>query len=160
MTKLNDIGVRLGENPSVHALTDVSGFGLLGHLNEMCRGAQLAVDLRVADVPVMHALTHLFEQLINGPRTNAAKDKNNDRLIDKPSGSAQRALKNIKLQGAKSLPPWQLNTLADPQTSGGLLIACDAGAAGEIVSLLHTQGFERAQVIGQFRAGDAIHIHA
>ena len=143
MTKLNDVGAQLADLPSVNALTDVSGFGLLGHLNEMCQGAQLGVDLCADDVPIMHAASSMIDQGV---------------LNKQLSGGAKHNLHNALIQDINALPVWRLNVLADPQTSGGLLVACEHDSAGEVVSLLRAAGFDSAATIGRFRCGNDIRI--
>ena len=61
-TQLNTPGIQLGEMAAVHAMTDVTGFGLIGHLMEMCRGSKLSAQVRFADIPLLSAARHLAEQ--------------------------------------------------------------------------------------------------
>ena len=124
MIKLNSLGVSLGGQPGVKAMTDVSGFGLLGHLTEMCEGSGVSATLDSARVP------HL---------------ENIDRYIDEgcTSGGTDR---NFDSYGSKigPLTKRQKALLCDPQTSGGLLVAVapDGLTAFEEVSAeLNLQSF-------------------
>lgn len=135
-TLLNTPGVALAEMPGVHALTDVTGFGLLGHLLEVARGSKLRARLRLNDVPILSAAGHLARQ---GHATGAS-DRNWESYRD-----------------AVTLPPgmpdWMRKLLTDPQTSGGLLVSCDRAIASEVVALFKEQGFSHAAAIGEFEAG-------
>ena len=96
----------------VHALTDVTGFGLLGHLMEMCRGSRArGAHLRFDDVPVLSAARHLAEE---GYATGAS---------DRNWASCERAGRRCR----PTRPRGSRKLLTDPQTSGGLLVACAPG---------------------------------
>jgi len=138
-TRLNSVGSALGEMDGVHAMTDVTGFGLLGHLLEICRGSGLGADIAFADIPLIDIAAHLASQ---GFATGAAT-----RNWDSYGSSVE--LEN-------GLPDWQRKLLCDPQTSGGLLVASDPGSVGEILALFHQQGFVHAQPIGRMREGDCV----
>lgn len=137
-TRLNTPGVALAGLSRVHALTDVTGFGLLGHLLEVCRGSKLRAQLRYADIPVIPAARTLAEQ---GYATGAS-DRN------WASYEAQITL-------SPGMPLWQRKLLTDPQTSGGLLVACEAGAADEVLGIFRRDGFGDARVIGRLAEGPA-----
>ncbi len=135
-TRLNTPGEALGTMPSVHAMTDVTGFGLLGHLLEMCRGAKLAAELRYGDLP-------LIAQAVEFVREGVA------------TGASER---NWKSYGASvnlpdGMPDWQRRLLADPQTSGGLLVACAPESADAVVAEFARQGLDGARVIGRMTEG-------
>jgi selenide,water dikinase len=135
-TQLNTPGIRLGEMAAVHALTDVTGFGLLGHLMEMCRGSGVSAQVRFGDLPVLSAARHLAEQ---GYATGAS-DRNwasCESCVTLPAGS----------------PLWHRKMLTDPQTSGGLLVACAPDSAASVLSVFAEQGFRHARVIGELTAG-------
>jgi len=137
-TRLNTPGIALAELPRVHALTDVTGFGLLGHLLEVCRGSKLRAQLHYADIPVLPAAGALAEQ---GYATGAS-DRNwasYEAEITLPAG----------------MPLWQRKLLTDPQTSGGLLVACEADAAAEVLAIFRRDGFADARVIGHLVEGPA-----
>ncbi|WP_031529090.1 selenide, water dikinase SelD [Dyadobacter crusticola] len=122
MTRLNSLGEVLGKMPEVKALTDVTGFGLLGHLSEMCEGSGLAAEIEFDKVPVIASLPYYLEQ-------NCFP------------GGTQR---NWKSYGHKigELTEAQRYILADPQTSGGLLIAVEAPAAENFEATLRTMGYD------------------
>jgi selenide,water dikinase len=130
--QLNTAGTALGAMDAVHAVTDVTGFGLLGHLLEMCRGAALDADLRWSDIPVLTAARHLAEA---GYATGASS-RNWDSYRDA-----------VRLR--EGTPEWQRNLLTDPQTSGGLLVACAPEAVGDVMALFKREGFTRAGIIGR-----------
>lgn len=109
MTRLNSAGTKLGEMPCVKAMTDVTGFGLLGHLLEMCEGSGLAAQLNFDAIPRLdHVVRYLEKNCI-------------------PGGT----YRNWKSYGEKmgEITESQKMILADPQTSGGLLIAVDHHAS-------------------------------
>ena len=134
-TQLNTPGPDLAALPGVHALTDVTGFGLAGHALELARGAKCQVQIDWAAVPLLPGVLQLAEQ---GCITGA-------------SG------RNWAGYGAEiALPdgfsPVQQALLTDPQTSGGLLVSCEAAAVGEVMAVFHRHGFDHATVVGQVRA--------
>ncbi|MGH8712402.1 MAG: selenide, water dikinase SelD [Casimicrobiaceae bacterium] len=137
-TQLNTPGMALGGLASVHALTDVTGFGLLGHLLEICRasgvGARVAFD-RVPLLPGVQALARAG--MITGASTRnwvGCRDQVSLRARD---GTTAQAL------------------LTDPQTSGGLLVACAHDAVAEVLAVFRDEGFEHATVIGEVTAAPA-----
>jgi len=137
-TKLNEVGAALPELAGVHAATDVTGFGLLGHALEMCRGAGLGAAMRLADVPVLDGADALARA---GFRTGAAGRNwaSYDEEVLLPPGLAE----------------WQRDLLCDPQTSGGLLIAAAPDAAEAVLDLVREAGFVQAAVIGHMQGGPA-----
>jgi selenide, water dikinase len=135
-TQLNTPGIQLGEMAAVHAMTDVTGFGLLGHLMEICRGSNVRATIRFADLPVLSAARHLAEQ---GYATGAS-DRNwasCEPLVEWPPEA----------------PQWHRKLLTDPQTSGGLLVACAADAVSAVLDVFRSQGFEHAAAIGELTSG-------
>lgn len=137
-TQLNKPGTQLAAMPGVHALTDVTGFGLLGHLLEMCRGAKLNATLDYAAIPMLPLASDLAQQgYITGASDRNWQSYQGDIVL--PAGMAD----------------WQRKLLADPQTSGGLLVACSAESVDEILALLHQSGFASAAVIGGLQTGPA-----
>jgi selenide,water dikinase len=137
-TKLNKPGKALSELAGVHAMTDVTGFGLLGHLLELARGAKLEAHLEMANIPLLPGVEQLAQ---DGYFTGA-------------SGRNWEAYgKDVKL--AETITPAQHSLLTDPQTSGGLLVSCDAGSVEEVLALFREQGFGEAAVIGRMAAGEA-----
>jgi selenide,water dikinase len=140
-TQLNTPGLTLVENQFVHAMTDVTGFGLAGHLLEMAQGAQLKANVHFEDIPfIEEALEYAQENIVTG-----ASGRN-----------WQGYAEHIKAD--YDLPMWQKNLLSDPQTSGGLLISCAPEVEHDVIQLLHQAGFISAQKIGYFEAGEGINI--
>jgi selenide,water dikinase len=137
-TQLNVLGRELPDIAGVHAVTDVTGFGLLGHALEMARGAGLAAEIN-ADAPNLLAGVEALVQA--GVRTGAST-RNWDSYgadIDAPA----------------ALPAWRRDLLTDPQTSGGLLIAAAPEAAEAVLALARDRGFDRAAVVGRLVAGES-----
>ncbi len=135
-TKLNTPGVALAELAGVHAMTDVTGFGLLGHLIEICRGSRLRAELRYGDVPVLPAAAELAAR---GYATGAS-DRN------WASYAAEAVL-------PPEMPVWQRKVLTDPQTSGGLLVACAPDSVPMVMQAFHRDGFTHARAIGRLTSG-------
>lgn len=135
-TQLNVVGSRLAAMPGVHALTDVTGFGLLGHLLEMCRGAGLSAQIEFDRVPVLPAALPLAQQGI-GP------------------GAIERNLASYgqEVICAANVADWQQRLLADAQTSGGLLVSVTPDAADEVLAEFRAAGFAQAAIIGTMQAG-------
>lgn len=137
-TRLNRVGPDLARLPGVHAMTDVTGFGLLGHLLEMCRGAGLAAQLKMPDVPLINGVLAMAEGgLVTGASARNWASYGADVRLDRDITSAQQAL------------------LCDPQTSGGLLVACSADAVDAVLTTFERGGFEGAAVIGSMPRGGA-----
>jgi selenide,water dikinase len=137
-TQLNTVGSELSGLNGVHALTDVTGFGLLGHLLEMCRGSGLAAGLKFSQVPVLSEALPLAQQGY-GP---GAIDRN-------------LASYGHEVDFTEHLETWQRRLLADAQTSGGLLAAVAPEAADEVLSCFRRAGFGQAAVIGTMTGGAA-----
>jgi selenide,water dikinase len=138
-TRLNDIGAELAEAKLVHAQTDITGFGLLGHLTEVCQGSGVAAQLDMAAIPVLKEAGELARAGLN---TGAA--------------GRNRAAFSEGVVLPDDLPDWQRNLLYDPQTSGPLLVACDPDVADEVVALFHARGYDATAVIGHCSAGDPV----
>jgi selenide,water dikinase len=119
--------------PHVHATTDVTGFGLLGHLSEMLGDGTVGASLQLSRVPVLDDAWELVEREVvpGGTRRNLA-------------GVASF------MQWSERITPEQQLVLADAQTSGGLLIAVDPSAADALLEDLHTHGVTAATRIGEF----------
>ncbi len=135
-TQLNTPGPELAALPGVHALTDVTGFGLAGHALELARGANCTVRLDWERVP-----------LLDGVRALAAQG-----MITGASGRNWAAYgKDIKLPEGFSALDQAL--LSDPQTSGGLLVSCAPQAVDAVMALFHQHGFAAAAEIGEIVSG-------
>lgn len=142
-TQLNTAGTALAAMPGVNALTDVTGFGLLGHLLEICRGAHLSAEISFADLPV-HPIALELVQAGFSP------------------GAAERnwASYGKEVSLFDGIQEWQRKLLCDPQTSGGLLVSCRKESREAVMQLLADQGFQAAQVIGKMSQGAGIHVLA
>jgi selenide,water dikinase len=136
-TQLNAVGAELGELGGVHAVTDVTGFGLLGHALEMARGSSLTVEIYAERAPWLPGAEALAEA---GVRTGASVRNwaSYGDAIDLPS----------------ALPEWRRDLLCDPQTSGGLLISVAPEQADRVLAHVRAAGFSRAARIGALRAGE------
>lgn len=140
-TKLNKPGVALSQLEGVHALTDVTGFGLAGHLLEMARGSNLMAQIDWNAIPVVQeAVEHVKADIFTGASTRNWAGY----------GSEVKLASNLEL--------WQQNLLTDPQTSGGLLIACAPDQEAEVLSILNSGGFNNAKKIGHFAAGSGLSV--
>jgi selenide,water dikinase len=137
-TKLNKPGRLLADMPGVHAMTDITGFGLLGHLLELARGAGLTARLDMSRIPLLPGV----EQLASDGFFTGASGRNWDAYG-----------KDVTL--APTIRPAQQALLTDPQTSGGLLVSCDPAAVPEVLALFAREGFANAAVIGEMAAGEA-----
>jgi selenide,water dikinase len=137
-TRLNTPGIDLAAMAGVHAVTDVTGFGLLGHLSEMTRGSGLAARIDRAAVPVFEGARKLLQ---DGVRTGA-------------SGRNWVAVERF----VETPPDWSdydRDLLCDPQTSGGLLVACSPDQVMAVLETFHQHGHDGAAVVGELQAGEA-----
>jgi selenide,water dikinase len=135
-TQLNTPGTTLGTMEAVHALTDVTGFGLAGHLLEICRASGVGATIELARIPLHPGVL----QLARDGFVTGASGRNwagYGAEVDLAAGTTEveRAL------------------VSDPQTSGGLLVACAREGANEVLALFRAEGFERAAVIGEMTVG-------
>jgi len=135
-TQLNTFGAALGDVPGVHAVTDVTGFGLLGHLLEMCRGADLAAEID-ADAPAL--LTGVEALASGGVRTGASTRNwaSYGEAVRLPDGFAD----------------WRRDILCDPQTSGGLLIAVAEDQVQAVLDQALAAGFGATRRVGRLVEG-------
>jgi selenide,water dikinase len=137
-TKLNTPGEPLAALPGVHALTDVTGFGLVGHLLELARGSRLAAELAFDALPLIAEARDWAQR---GIATGASERnwKSYGADVALPAGMAE----------------WKKKLLTDPQTSGGLLVACAPGAEAQVLEEFLRRGFGEARTIGRLAAGPA-----
>jgi selenide,water dikinase len=133
-TKLNTPGEALAAMPAVHALTDVTGFGLAGHLLEICRGSKLSAEVNFDALPV---IAEALDWVKQGVATGAS-ERNWKGYGDE-----------VEFRGEE----WKRKLLTDPQTSGGLLVACAHDAERDVLNVFRQKGFAEAQVIGRLSAG-------
>lgn len=136
-TQLNTPGPVLACLDGVHAVTDVTGFGVLGHLAEICKGSNVAARLRFADIPLLPRAAELVEAgFITG--ASARNWASYGHLVRIAAGLGN---------GARTL-------LTDPQTSGGLLVSCAQESVTEVLSIFLQQGFTHVSVIGEIAEGE------
>ena len=136
MTTLNQIGTELARDSGVHAMTDVTGFGVLGHALGMARGSGLRFALKSDSIPLLPRAIELAQQgFVTG-----ASGRNWE------SYGAAVAL-------AADSPLWRRQILTDPQTSGGLLVACAPDRADVLLRTIRDAGYSSASIIGEMRAG-------
>jgi selenide, water dikinase len=136
-TQLNVPGRSLSTLPGVHALTDVTGFGLLGHTLELARGARLTARLSWRRVPLIAGVADLAAQgMVTGASARNWAGYGEHVRLDPALDDVAQAL------------------LTDPQTSGGLLVACDPSSVEEVLALFQRDGFADAAVIGELAAGE------
>ncbi|MGQ5523443.1 selenide, water dikinase SelD [Chitinimonas sp. PSY-7] len=137
-TQLNQVGATLASLPGVHAMTDITGFGLLGHLLEVCRGSKLMATLNSQSLPMLEAAIHFAQQGI-GP------------------GAIERNLASFgdAVRFSTTVTDWQRRILADAQTSGGLLVSCAESEVEKVLQTFHQAGFGQAMDIGSLKAGPA-----
>jgi selenide,water dikinase len=137
-TQLNTPGPELAALDGVHAMTDVTGFGLAGHALELARGAGVQVALDWARVPLLPQVRELAQAgLITGASGRNWAGYGAEVALPDGFDATDRAL------------------LTDPQTSGGLLVSCDAGAVDEVLAVFHRHGFAAAAEIGHVAAREA-----
>ena len=135
-TALNIPGIELGALASVHAMTDVTGFGLLGHLLEICRASGIGASIDLARVPL---LSDAMKLATAGYVTGAS-----GRNFEGYGAEVELAPSHGEI--ARSL-------LTDPQTSGGLLVACAPGGVDEVLAIFRRKGFGQAATIGVMADG-------
>ncbi len=135
-TMLNRVGTELGRRAAVHAITDVTGFGILGHAAEMARGSGATLRIELQTLPLLSRAAEWAQagHVTGASRRNWASYGADIRLPD-------------------SLPEWQRHVLTDPQTSGGLLVSCAAAEADALVAMIRATGYPAAVRIGQVVAG-------
>jgi selenide,water dikinase len=134
-TRLNTPGPELAALDGVHALTDVTGFGLAGHALELARGARLTVTIDWKAVPVLPGV----RELASAGHVTGASGRNwtgygHDIVLPDGFADVDRAL------------------LTDPQTSGGLLVSCTPAAVDQVLAVFRRHGFGDAAVIGSAAA--------
>jgi selenide,water dikinase len=137
-TRLNRIGPAAAAAAGVHAVTDVTGFGLLGHGLEICRGSGVGLEIEASRVPFLAGAAELARQ---GFVTGAS------RRNWESYGS--------EVDGAEALSEPMRALLADPQTSGGLLVSVAAEHAADLLASFHAEGYADAAVVGRVVEGAA-----
>lgn len=136
-TLLNRIGGELAKDSAVHAMTDVTGFGLIGHALEMARGAGKTMTIKATELPWLEEAAALARKgFITGASGRNWKSYDADVVL--PAGT----------------PEWQRQLYCDPQTSGGLLVACAPDRADALRETIVASGYSAARVIGEVKDGD------
>ena len=131
-TKLNTPGPDLAALPGVHALTDVTGFGLAGHALEIARGAKCEVHIDWASVPLLEGARSLAAQgFITGASARNWAGYGHDVSVPANMAGEDHAL------------------LTDPQTSGGLLVTCSPSAVADVLAVFRAHGFDAAAQVGR-----------
>jgi selenide,water dikinase len=134
-TKLNTAGPDLAKLKGVHALTDITGFGLAGHLLEMARGAKCTVRLHWTEVPLLPGVKALANQgCITGASGRNWQGYGSEVSLPSNFSSVEQSL------------------LTDPQTSGGLLVSCAPDSVNDVLTIFIQHGFDHATVVGHVEA--------
>ncbi|SMF23467.1 selenophosphate synthase [Azospirillum oryzae] len=141
-TRLNTPGVDLVALDGVHAVTDVTGFGLLGHLLEICRGVGLSAEIRFADLPFFPDTL----DLARAGHTTGASTRN---------WASYGAEVCLPTGWADEESDLRRKLMTDPQTSGGLLVACATRQVEEVLAVFRRHGHEDVRIIGRLADGPA-----
>jgi selenide,water dikinase len=141
-TQLNTAGADLADIDGVNAMTDITGFGLLGHLLEITRASKLQAHVEMSRLPLLPGV----DELAQGGHVTGASLRNWD------SYGAEVSLAGI--------PDWQRAVLTDPQTSGGLLVSCTPESRDAVLAVFTQHGFAQAAEIGQLQAGTHVQVVA
>ena len=142
-TQLNTAGGQLAETDGVHAMTDITGFGLLGHLLEITRASGVAAEVELGRLPLLPDVGELAQ-------------------AGHITGASQRnwASYGGEVVLAEGIADWQRALLTDPQTSGGLLVSCAPAAQDAVLDVFAAHGFAGATVIGRLDAGSNVRVLA
>ncbi|WP_176074261.1 selenide, water dikinase SelD [Brucella intermedia] len=132
VTLLNRVGAELGKDDAVHAVTDVTGFGILGHALEMARGSSAGIALDYSALPFLNQAEHLAQAgFVTGASTrNWASYGHGVQLPD-------------------DYLLWKQQLLTDPQTSGGLLVSCAPQQAERLLGSIRAAGYPSARIVGK-----------
>ncbi len=141
-TQLNTPGADLAAIDGVHAMTDITGFGLLGHLLEITRASTVAAQVDLAQLPLLPGVAALAQ----GGHITGASERN------WTSYGHEAHLSGIA--------DWQRALLTDPQTSGGLLVSCTSESRDAVLDTFRRHGFANATEIGRLQAGTGVTIVA
>ncbi|CAA7623433.1 Selenide, water dikinase [Magnetospirillum sp. LM-5] len=138
-TRLNTPGPDLAALDGVHAMTDVTGFGLLGHAWELARGSKASLRIKASQVPTIPEALALVQ----------------DGIV---TGASGRNWTSYGSKVASGLEPsdWRIKLLTDPQTSGGLLVSCRFSAVNDVLATFRDHGFTDAAIIGEVASGPAM----
>ena len=140
-TQLNKPGIELAKLDGVHALTDITGFGLAGHGLELARGAKLKMHIDLANIPLLPGVLELAEAgVVTGASERNWASYGTEIALPANISAAYKAL------------------LCDPQTSGGLLVSCAPEVEAEVLACFERQGFAHARTIGRMREGSGLQV--
>ena len=133
MTTLNKRAAELMlEMPDIHACTDITGFGLLGHACEMIENSDVGMLIHASAVPYFPGVSELVEKEIV------------------PGGLGRnREYRSKLIEAEPSCPDWLIDIMFDPQTAGGLLIALPEGQAEKLIAKMHENGIAEAVIVGE-----------
>ena len=135
ITTLNKQAAAVMADFDIHAVTDITGFGLGGHALEMAEGSGVTLEIRTDDVPIMREALEMYQK---GMRTGV--------------NPANRALIEESTHFEKSLPAWHEEIFVDPQTSGGLLMSLPASQSESLLEALRSSGVTKAQIVGNVKS--------
>jgi selenide,water dikinase len=142
-TQLNTAGADLAAIDGVNAMTDITGFGLLGHLLEITRASNLAARIELSRLPLLPGV----EELVQDGHVTGASQRNWASYGDE-----------VKI--ADDIAELQRAVLTDPQTSGGLLVSCRAELRESVLEVFRRHGFDRATEIGALQPGTNVSVFA
>ncbi|MDF1591400.1 MAG: selenide, water dikinase SelD [Desulfobacterales bacterium] len=134
ITTLNKRAAEVMTDYSVHAATDVTGFGLAGHSFEMARGSKTRFEIEIEKIPIMTDALAMYEK---GMTTGV--NRSNRELVEN------------HLHFSRKLPAWHEEIVFDPQTSGGLLLAVPESIGNQVITALRRAGVSHAAIIGKVR---------
>jgi selenide,water dikinase len=132
ITDLNRVAAEIMQRFDIHAVTDITGFGLAGHAFEMARGSSARLEISAEAVPLMKEALEMYKRGVS-----TGVNFHNRQLVEN----------HVRFE--KDLPAWHVEILFDPQTSGGLLVALPEKQGGKLVDALHRQGIASARLIGR-----------
>jgi selenide,water dikinase len=134
--QLNSVGAELAERRLVNAMTDVTGFGLLGHLFEMAQGAGVRASVKSSSIPTLPKAGALLQTVLS-------------------SGAGLRNRSSIKAwtRYERTVPAWIRHLISEPETNGGLLLSVDPSHVDSVLQMLRATGFANGTLIGEFTAG-------
>lgn len=133
-TTLNKVGAIVSDMEGVHAITDITGFGLTGHLLEMCQGAKLSAEIPFAQLPFIETAVQLAQSGVATGASNRNWQGYGDSII---------------LPDEAQL--WHRNLITDPQTSGGLLISCTEEALPKVQQAILAEQGNEGSIVGKMK---------
>jgi selenide,water dikinase len=142
LSALNRTAAETARGFDIHAATDVTGFGLAGHVFEMARGSGVCIFIDMESLPIMDQALEMYQKGVS-----TAKNAPNREQV------------RSHMRFDKDLPPWHQEIVFDPQTSGGLLLALPASQSEPLCRALKSAGVEQATIIGSVESlEDRVHL--